>query len=83
MFVALGVICGIVIMALAYSLSMYGYFKLRQKYSSSKYGVEIAVLAFAVLFSIAIKTAIIFISEDATDNFWQSMSNILRRFIAE
>ena len=78
MFVALGVICGIVIMALAYSLSMYGYFKLRQKYSSSKYGVEIAVLAFAVLFSIAIKTAIIFISEDATDNFWQSMSNIFK-----
>jgi hypothetical protein len=65
-------------MALAYSLSMYGYFKLRQKYSSSKYGVEIAVLAFAVLFSIAIKTAIIFISEDATDNFWQSMSNIFK-----
>ena len=78
MYIALGIGCSILIMAGMYALSMYGYFKLRQKKSASKFGVEIAVLSFAVLFSIVIKGVIIFISEDARGNFWQSMSNTFK-----
>ena len=76
--IALGIIAGVVLMALLYIFSMLGYFVLRQKMSGAKYSVEIVVLTFAVLTSIAVKFVIIFLSEDASGNFWQSMANTFK-----
>ncbi len=76
--VALGIILGIVVMLSAYFLSMLAYFKLRQRKSNLKYGVEIGVLSFAVLFSFAIKVVIIFVTEPANGNFWQTVTNFYK-----
>ncbi|MBR3864204.1 MAG: hypothetical protein IKJ19_03690 [Clostridia bacterium] len=76
--VALGIILGIVVMLSAYFFSMLGYFKLRQRKSNLKYGVEIGVLSFAVLFSFAIKVVIIFVTEPVNGNFWQTVSNFYK-----
>lgn len=75
--VALGIIAGVIIMLGAYAFSMFGYFKLRQAKSSSKFIVEIIALAFAVLVSITIKFIIIFqtsgLNGIPTNDFWVSM----------
>ncbi len=81
--VALGIIIGILIMVAAYGLSMLAYFFLRRKYSSSKYGVEIFVLAFAILVSVGIKTWIFYLSDTSkglvsNDNFLESMALIFK-----
>ena len=77
--VLLGVVSGILIMLIAYALSMLAYFKLRQIKSDSKFSVEIIILAFAVFVSISIKFVIIFQSGGlegvASTDFWKSMEN--------
>ena len=77
--VLLGVVSGVLIMLVAYALSMLAYFKLRQVKSDSKFSVEIIILAFAVLVSISIKFVIIFksgvMAGESSTSFWKSMEN--------
>lgn len=70
----LGVSVGVIAMTVFYLFSMWVYFKLRQKYSVSKYGVEVGVLLVAILVSIGVKFAIFFEEENPSGDFWQSMS---------
>ena len=55
---AVGIIVGILIMAIIYCISMYAYFLARQKYSESKYSIEIIAVVLAILFSVSVKLVI-------------------------
>ncbi len=71
----LGIIVGVVIMVTAYVITMYAYFKARQKHSEAKYAVEIMTVVFAILFSIIVKFVINIVN--ATDDFAQGFSSFL------
>ncbi len=71
----LGIIVGVVIMVTAYVITMYAYFKARQKYSEAKYMVEIMTVVFAILFSVIVKFIINVVN--ATDEFTQGFSSLL------
>ena len=71
----LGIIVGVVIMVTAYVLTMYAYFKARQKHSEAKYSVEIMTVVFAILFSVIVKFIINVVN--ATDDFAQGFSSFL------
>ncbi len=71
----LGMVVGVVIMATAYVITMYAYFKARQKYSEAKYMVEIFTVVFAVVFSVAIKLVINLIN--SPESFTQGFSSLL------
>ena len=71
----LGIIVGVVIVAIAYVLTMFAYFKARQKYSEAKYLVEILTVVFAVIFSVGVKLAINIVN--SPDEFTQGFSSFL------
>ena len=71
----LGIIVGVVIIAIAYVLTMFAYFKARQKYSEAKYLVEILTVVFAVIFSVGVKLAINIVN--SPDEFTQGFSSFL------
>lgn len=56
---ALGMTVGILAMLLLYALSMLGYLKLRKRFAGAKYAVEIVSVAVPIVFSIAVKAAIL------------------------
>lgn len=59
---AIGVILGVVILVIAYIVLMITYIKTRQKYSGNKYLVEVLYIVAVLVFSFAIKLAIISIT---------------------
>ena len=78
----LGVVVGVLIMLIAYGCSMLLYFYMRRRFSSSKYGVEVATLSIAILISIAVKFVIFYIvegvGEEGNLTFLESMGNAFK-----
>ena len=59
---ALGVIAGILVLALLYAVSMYVYFVLRRRHAAAKFLVEVGTVFFAIVLSIAVKLVILLLT---------------------
>ena len=59
----LGILIGVVVLAVAYGLTMCGYFALRRKMPGAKFFVEIVIMGVAVVFSFCVKLTVYMLQE--------------------